>query len=409
MNGKNLIYKTREHSYHKCESGEEPFFTIDETKILNNEGDNVSEMGFRQIIKDRIIEYIYPFENIVLLAGAGASIVSDTSGMPDENYGHTIRMLSEAIFKELKPGADTYSIQEISSICKYIVPIEVDAKYNPDFNLEDFLSRVLMYENFLEDGDNKEKYIHTKELILRKIKEKTSYDYNPKIHKHGSLIQALSGMHKSPNRLTIVTTNYDTLFEDAANDLIFTTFDGFSFDSKNVFDPDWFDWSLVKPITNVKSERIEYKKSTINLLKIHGSLTWKKIDDIIVRIPKSDNDYPIMIFPSSDKYLHSYEKPYFELFSKFQELIKRPNSLLITVGFSFTDNHIAKMITQAIKTSPSLSVLITDHSIDSNDKCENWKELERLMEERYRIAFLKATVDGDLADYFGDYNNYDNR
>ena len=31
-----------------------------------------------------------------------------------------------------------------------------------------------------------------------------------------------------------------------------------------------------------------------------------------------------MIFPSSNKYMQSYQEPYFELFIKFQELLKRP-------------------------------------------------------------------------------------
>lgn len=399
---KELIYRNGEHSYYMQQKDDKVTFFKNEIEILNQEGVRISQLEFTHLIKEKINEYIYPFESIVLLAGAGASIVSDKNGKPDLQYGHTMEMLSEKIWESLK-GDDIYSIQDLSELCKYTIDIEKDGKFNSEFNLEDFLSKVVTYEDFLDCKEIKEKYVKTKNEILKIIKDKTSYEYNIAKHKHAALIKTLSNMHKPPNRLTVVTTNYDTLFEDAANSFNFTVFDGFSFDSKANFDQDLFDWSFVKPIANVKSEKMEYKKSTITLLKIHGSLTWKKIDDNIVRVGKKDNDMPIMIFPSSNKYSHSYEKPYFELFSKFQELIKKPNTLLITTGFSFADNHISKMITQAIKTSPSLSLLITDYTIDQESKCKNWEDIWALMESRYRISFLKSTIDTGLSDFLGDY------
>ena len=108
-----------------------------------------------------------------------------------------------------------------------------------------------------------------------------------------------------------------------------------------------------------------------------------------------------MIFPSSDKYMQSYQEPYFELFTKFQELLKRPNTLLITAGFSFADNHISQMIVQAILHNKSLATLITDFSINQDN--DNWKKLEELMQHNYKVAFLKATMNTDLMDYLGEY------
>ena len=108
-----------------------------------------------------------------------------------------------------------------------------------------------------------------------------------------------------------------------------------------------------------------------------------------------------MVFPSSDKYAKSYEEPYFDLFTKFQELLKTPNTLFITTGFSFSDNHISKMILSAIKTNDSLASLITDFTIDSEQPNENWKELVKAMHDHYQIAFLKATMNDNLVDYLG--------
>ncbi|MEX2955960.1 hypothetical protein AB4M78_05770 [Staphylococcus pasteuri] len=80
--------------------------------------------------------------------------------------------------------------------------------------------------------------------------------------------------------------------------------------------------------------------------------------------------------------------------------MRRPNTILITSGFSFADNHISQMIIQAIKAIPSLSLLITDFNIDTKEPNKNWKNLLDLMNDDYNIAFLKATMNMDLTDYF---------
>ncbi|HAB7537457.1 TPA_asm: SIR2 family protein, partial [Listeria monocytogenes] len=218
----------------------------------------------------------------------------------------------------------------------------------------------------------------------------------------------LSKYTNTPNKLTIVTTNYDTLFEEAAANLNFTVMDGFTFSYNPYFDSDMFEWNLVKDIPNVKTKELEYKKNIINLLKIHGSLTWVNSieDNRIYRKNKKLVEKPIMVFPSSNKYMQSYENPYFELFTKFQELLRRKNTLLITTGFSFADNHIAKMIIQAIKHNTGLAVLVSDYNIEQNH--ENWIELDALRNNHFRIAFLKATLNDNLINFLSERKQADN-
>ena len=137
------------------------------------------------------------------------------------------------------------------------------------------------------------------------------------------------------------------------------------------------------------------------MLKLHGSLTWERDDKGIRRKEKNEVNKPIMIFPSSNKYMQSYQEPYFEIFTKFQELLKRPNTLFITSGFSFADNHISQMIYQAILHNKSLGVLISDYEVDQNN--ENWNKMKNLMNQNYQVAFLKATMNDDLSEYLGEY------
>lgn len=365
--------------------------------ILDEERQPISEINFKHRIKNEVFNFMNHFDNIVLLAGAGASVISKRdNGKPDSNFGHTVDMLGEEVKKQLTSSA-YYSIDDLSVMCKY---------NSSKFNLEDFLSHMQAYLQFVPKRKEK-KFKRSYNKIIEIIKEKTSYNYNSQHFKHATLIKQLTGLHTTPNRLSIVTTNYDTIIEDSAYNLNYTVFDGFTFSHKPTFDIDMFDWCLSKPISEVKSQKEAYKKSVINLLKIHGSLTWEREGEEIIRKDKSNIKDPIMVFPSSNKYMQSYEKPYFELFSKFQALLRKQNTVLITVGFSFADNHISQMIIQALKTVPSLSILVTDFNISPVSPNENWKVLLDLMEKDYNIAFLQTTMNSDLTDYFvkGDSND----
>lgn len=252
-----------------CDEEGNIFYRVNGQELKNENQKSISEHEFNLIVKREVSKYIHPFENIVVLAGAGASIVNDEEGAPSQKYGHTIKMLTEAIDKVLSSAPSFFSIEKLRDMCKYSIPLkrektnekgETETYYNPDFVLEDFLSKVLSYEEFMNEDDTKKKYILTKEKILETIKNKTSYSFEQGVHNHDSFIKSLSSLIKSPSRLSIVTTNYDTLFEEAADTLNFTVFDGFSFTSNPRFDVDLFDWFLVKPVLNVKSDKVEYKE-----------------------------------------------------------------------------------------------------------------------------------------------------
>lgn len=373
-----------------------------ETPLMDEDGDSINDASFKLLIKKETSHFIHKnYGNIIVLAGAGASVVLNGNNIC-EKFGKTVSMLAELINKELKMDSNCFTLQELADFCKYNVPVEEveESKINPKFNLEDFLSDLLSFEKYIAEGDYP-KYEVSKNKIFDLIISNTSYDYDESYLKHSAFINTVSHLVKTPSKLSIVTTNYDTLIEDAADSIGFTVIDGFTFAHRPQLDSDMFEWNLVKDIENIKTRELEYKKNIINLLKLHGSLTWERSDKHIFRKEKNNVKNPIMIFPSSNKYMQSYQEPYFELFIKFQELLKRPNTLLITTGFSFADNHISQMIIQAILHNKSLALLISDYNI--NQENENWIRLQDLMQHNYQIAFLKATMNSDLVDYLGEY------
>lgn len=392
------------------------------------------EIDFKRLISEKIRKTIYgeKYSNIVFLAGAGASVVG---GNP--NYGKTVKMIADDIFGKLHDMEDLYTLEELAEKCKYnngkiLVEEQIESEDSPllnsSFNLEDFLSTLFHYRPYVSENE-KETFNHSIQKILELIKENTNYSYDSKDLKHGALLNFLSSLSgKDGNKFSVITTNYDVLIEEAAAENNFVIFDGFNFTPLPKFDSNMFEWNLVKEVPNVNTREVEYKDKTFNLVKIHGSLTWERQENgSIIRKSKdsiTDTNNMVMVFPSSDKFAQSYQEPYFELFTKFQELIKRPNTLLISSGFSFADDHISKMVTQALKNNSSLKLLVTDYNIDPNrvwneDKKQytgieewdsgynkNWAELVRLMDEGYPISFLKATMNSDLVDYLsGRYLN----
>lgn len=374
--------------------------------ILLDERDNpINDVYFKSLIKKETSSFIHKsFTNIIVLIGAGASVLCKDNNM-DPRFGKTVAMLAQFVNEELKKNVNCFTLQAMADLCKYSILVEVlgddgKQKLNPQFNLEDFLSDLLSFEKYVSDND-KEKYEMTKEKIFSVIISNTSYEYDNSCLKHSAFINTVSHLVKTPSKLNIVTTNYDTLIEDAAESIKYTVIDGFSFSHRPYFDSDMFEWNMIKDVDNVKTNELEYKKNIINLLKLHGSLTWERDKFGIMRKEKAEVNNPIMVFPSSNKYMQSYQDPYFELFTKFQELLKRPNTLLITSGFSFADNHISQMIIKAVQHNKGLSMLVTDYNITQGNT--NWNNLIDLMKHNYQISFLKATMNDDLVDYLGEY------
>lgn len=377
-----------------CE-GEERVFKKNGITLKNEDNtENIENNDFQIMIKEIVSQFINrSFERVILLAGSGSSVTGDRENV----LGRTMVDLIISVVSELKLSNDYFNIEEICKIIKYPIFYDKGELAFNEINLEDLLSTIIRFEPFVSVNKNK-KYQRTKNKILKVIKDKTDYDYDSDLLKHTRVINSLSNRVKSPYKLSIVTTNYDTMFEQAAEEIDYTVIDGFTHSLNPYFNADEFEWNLVKNISNVKTKELEYKSNTIDLLKIHGSLTWERKENKIFRKPKEDVDNPILIFPSSNKYAQSYEEPYFDLFAKFQELLSKNNTLLITSGFSFGDSHITTMIERAIKRNQGICMLVTDYNIDQNG--EGWKNIEKLMDSKFPVVFLKSSFN-NLSDYLG--------
>ena len=176
-------------------------------------------------------------------------------------------------------------------------------------------------------------------------------------------------------RANIFTTNYDLAFDIAFDRLGVHYINGFSGFHKRTFRPETFNYDVFFPgsTTQGKVSRIE---KVLRYYKIHGSLTW------VLNVPSSENVYGIeewpidlvrskqvynelMIYPSSAKKSYTLDFPYSELFRQFSANITQQQSVLITFGYSFGDEHINDIIYQAL-TIPSFTLIIVDYNGTGN-------------------------------------------
>ena len=149
--------------------------------------------------------------------------------------------------------------------------------------------------------------------------------------------------------------------------------DGFSFTSPRTFSGRYFDYDIVqRERTRLKDEE-SFVSKVFHLYKMHGSLTWKRTEEGMIQ-QMDTTEIPLIVYPALDKYESSYEQPYFEMMSRFQQALRRENTLLIVLGFGFRDKHIQNVILEAVNQNPSFQLVIVNYNGGGTINREELKE-----------------------------------
>lgn len=191
------------------------------------------------------------------------------------------------------------------------------------------------------------------------------------------------------DRLNIFTTNYDRLIEAGADVAGLRLIDRFVGVLSPIFRSSRMDVDMHYNPPGIRGEP-RYLEGVARFTKLHGSLDWINVGEDIRRIGLPfgaktiqpfletagfDASYSsLMIYPNSAKDRETAEYPYVELFRDFASALCRPNSTLVTYGYSFGDDHINRVIRDML-TIPSTHLVIIDYSDSSGriiDKYEQW-------------------------------------
>jgi len=301
-------------------------------------------------------EYIRGIQNILVsdkkriafLFGAGTS------------YGY-VPLISEMTKKIVEISSNE---KEEYKIILENIKLRIDANKKLYYNIEIILSQIEQIIEFSSEtgfnGIGKIEYENLRKKIREQIIELVSAHKKIDIDKsYDQLVQSSfaewigEASRKYP--IEIFTTNYDYLFEIGLENKSIPYYDGF----KGSFNPFFFSDS----IEDMNCYNIDAK-----LWKIHGSLGWK-IDDSnnkIIRARHEDNE--ILIFPSIQKYQESKKQPYISFLDRLYNFLKLDDTILITCGYSFGDEHINERINSALKSNTSAHVVALYYDEIRSDK-----------------------------------------
>lgn len=332
---------------------DESLYINDELQEVDGESNSDTALRkFRQIVASDLSCLLSHFSQIAVLTAAGTSMDNGT------NSGKTRLGLWDYCFEELEK---VKRYLEINKGFTARIKAEYDAK-----DIEHLLSFLQLYEKVnqpIKDEEDKSLI----EAIEQKIKTACTLSLDETNRHHGDLIAKLSARKPSEPRLQLYTTNYDTLFEQAANQRGFVVVDGFSFSYPRVFRGINFDYDFVyRERTRIKNEE-SFVPNVFQLYKIHGSVNWEKEADGNI-YQKEQVSKPCIVYPASNKYESSYEQPYFEMMSHFQQTLRKDGTLLIVIGFGFQDKHIQNVIKEAVNQNPNFHLLVVCYATENGQE-----------------------------------------
>jgi len=326
-----------------------------------------------------------PFRNMLILSGAGSSVDVGLPLMTDL-WDIVKNELGEKVFGEICTKISYLKNADFEAL---ISRIEGFVLYNEDLEIE---KRKL--SDYLSD-------------ILAIIRRETSISRPEGKFPHVQLLQKLLQRKQTSSRVKVFTLNYDLLFEKAANEINAVIIDGFSFTSPRTFSGRFFDYDIVQREGSKVNEEDNFIARVFHLYKLHGSLNWHK-DHRSGNIIINDNtEAPLMVYPREGKYKDSYGQPFFEMMARFQRNLRQDNdTLLVCVGYSFSDNHINAAIEEAINQNPGFRLAVIDPYF-SYTNTQAYKNVINEAMDSERILIVSESFT-DFADFYPEIQTYNN-
>lgn len=190
-------------------------------------------------------------------------------------------------------------------------------------------------------------------------------------------------LRKTP--ISVFTTNYDLFNEIALDELGFSYNNGFSGTYRRKFNPISYNYMYVESM-NLNRDAWERVASFFNLVKLHGSISWVKQDDEIWEQDYKDikDNETVMIYPTPLKDRSTLMTPYSDLFRTMENRIVQKNSALVVLGYSFSDDHINRVILNGLSV-PTFRLVVFGQG-------ENIEKLIKLGDPRITIISSEEKI-----------------
>jgi hypothetical protein len=290
---------------------------------------------------------------IAFLIGAGvSSAVKDSAGEP---LVPQLRRLTDICFDAVralgKPFADGLD-QTVS---------DATSSLGRTANIEDVLSIIRLQARAVGPRDAlgglDRSQIEMVEGVMRKTIASASRPEDARIPErlpHRSLARWIGRVTRT-TPVEVFTTNYDTLIERGLEAERVPVFDGFVGSREPFFLPGSLTWASEGP-----------GRSWARLWKVHGSVNWawREAGDGSRRIVRGpENEDGELILPSLYKYDESRRQPYVAMIERMSRLLTNlDHAVLLSLGYSFGDQHINATIFDALEIRPRSHLVAFMHS-----------------------------------------------
>lgn len=356
-----------------------------------------------QFLRDQL-----QLKNLSFLFGSGTS----TPALP--------RMAD--LYREVQECLSTESVYKIKSLFNKV-------SANASENLEEILGLLYARLSYLE-GIKSEVGSQTTKSLIDKIegciltrlnqdilaectREKDSNVDNQSnapfistLNVYETFYRTLSLRSKELSRLSVFTTNND-LFNETAMDNTNTMYiNGFTSGLKRYFNPSLFHYTYSKRMDS-SIDKYEPVDNMVYLYKLHGSVNWVEEDSVgnkfynIVEIDAKQSvsfgrSERMMIYPTPTKQNKSLGSPYTDIIRAFHHKLLEPNSVLFVCGYSFSDEHLNRIIYQALAANSSLNVVVVNKIDESKEiKQVDDRRIYHLWEEKQDLTIGSNSSDLD--------------
>lgn len=322
-------------------------------------------------------------DNIGVLLGAGASM-GPLGGMTiaklweyfEATYGGSAKWLQDNDFT--KTGVAP-NVEHLANAIE-VAALEWERAKNNELNkLRD------------AQADLDRAVIHAALLQQKWWEEPSLVDVDvPELKCHRGLLQKLTAARQPGQPAPwVFTTNYDLAVEWAAESINLKVINGFDGLHRRVFSPHNFDLGWRNVLARGEARFGTYH---VYLAKLHGSLSWhREEDDTVVELPasarwtvfdellKGDSSKAagLLVLPSAAKYMQTVGFALGELFRRLAEFLARPQTAVITNGYSFSDDHLNRLLITALQ-NPTLQLVmyLPEARRDGDDldlsNCSEW-------------------------------------
>ncbi len=259
--------------------------------------------------------------------------------------------------KPLIPGVEELTTAAVSGLAeeKSVALKAISEDLGNSANIETILSHVRLLQTALGktkvNGLDGEGYKALGQDICAGIAKIVSVDLPLSRSPYHEIVSWIGGTQRA-HAVEIFTTNYDLLFEQAFEAANAPYFDGFTGGHAPFFDP-----------VTVAGNDLPPRWSRI--WKLHGSLGWKIANQVVIRT--GNRESADLVYPDHLKYDLTQKQPYSALFERLKQFLLTPDTVLLSIGFSFRDAHISAVVGEALAMNSNAAVLAFQYQTLANE------------------------------------------